>query len=87
MVWYRKMWSLTKQRTAQHEQGFEFKVSQALSNVVGLKTKSGASFVSGGDTLEETLCLKIMRLKIGATHEILQSMFLSHDWALGAIPR
>jgi hypothetical protein len=36
--------------------------------------------------LEETLCLKIMRLKIRATHEILRSMFLSHDRALGAIP-
>ncbi len=37
--------------------------------------------------LEETLCLKIMRLKIRATNEILQCMFLSHDQALGAIPR
>ncbi len=42
----------------------------------GLKTKSGASSVSGGDTLEETLCSKIMRLKIRAANEILRSMFL-----------
>ena len=49
--------------------------------------KRGASSVSGGDTLEETLCSKIMRLKIRATNEILQSMFLSHDLALGAIQR
>jgi hypothetical protein len=37
--------------------------------------------------LEVTLCLEIMRLKIKATNEISQSMFLSHDLALGAIPR
>jgi hypothetical protein len=37
--------------------------------------------------LEETLCLKIMRLKIRSTNEISRSMFLSHDLALGAIPR
>jgi hypothetical protein len=49
--------------------------------------KSGASSVSGGDTLEETLCSKIMILKIRATNEILRSMFLCHDRALGAIPR
>jgi hypothetical protein len=48
--------------------------------------KSGASFVSGGDMLEGTLCLKIMRLKIRATNEISRSMFLSHDLALGAVP-
>jgi hypothetical protein len=48
---------------------------------------SGASSVSGGDTFEETLGLKIMRLKIRATNEILWSMFLSHDQDLGAIPR
>jgi hypothetical protein len=59
----------------------------ALSVVGGLKTKSGASSVSGGNTLEVTLCLEIMRLKIRATNKILWSMFLSHDWALGAIPR
>ncbi len=53
----------------------------------GLKTKSGASSVSGGDTLEETLYSKIMRLKIRATNKVLRSMFLSDDWALGAIPR
>ncbi len=53
----------------------------------GLKTKSGASSVSGGNTLEETFCLEITRFKIRATNEISQSMFLSHDWALGAIPR
>jgi hypothetical protein len=52
-----------------------------LSIVGGLKTKSGASSVSGGDMLEETLCLEIMRLKIRATNEILRSMFLSHDQA------
>jgi hypothetical protein len=46
--------------------------------------KSGASSVSGGDMLEGTLCLEIMRLKIRATNEILWSMFLSHDQALGA---
>jgi hypothetical protein len=49
--------------------------------------KSGASSVSGGNMLEGTLCLEIMRLKIRATNEILRSMFLSHDLALGAIPR
>jgi hypothetical protein len=49
--------------------------------------KSGASSVSEGNTLEETLCPKIMRLNIRATNEILRSMFLTHDWALGAIPR
>jgi hypothetical protein len=49
--------------------------------------KSGASSVSGGDTLEVTLCLEIMRLKIKATNEISRSMFLSHDLAVGAIPR
>jgi hypothetical protein len=37
--------------------------------------------------LEGTLYLEIMRLKIKATNEILQSMFLSHDQSLGAIPR
>jgi hypothetical protein len=37
--------------------------------------------------LEETLCSKIMRFKIRVTNEILQSMFLSHDLALGAIPK
>jgi hypothetical protein len=58
-----------------------------LSIVGGLKTKSSASSVSGGNTLEETLYSKIMRLKIRATNEILRSMFLSHDQALGAIPR
>jgi hypothetical protein len=36
--------------------------------------------------LEETLCLKILRLEIKATNEILWSTFLSHDLALGAIP-
>ncbi len=51
------------------------------------KTKSGAFTVSGGNTLEETLCLKIMRLKIIAKNEILWSMFHIHDLALGAIPR
>jgi hypothetical protein len=49
--------------------------------------RSGASSVSGGDTLEETLCLEIMKSKIKATNEILWSMFISHDQALGAIPR
>jgi hypothetical protein len=58
-----------------------------LSIVGGLKTKSGVSSVSGGDTLEETLCSKIIRLKIRAANEILRSMFLSRDRALGAIPR
>jgi hypothetical protein len=86
MVWYRKTWPLAK-CTAQREQGFEFKVSQALSMVGGLKTKSGAYSLSRGNTLEVTLCLKNMRLKIKATNEILPSMFLSHDMALGAIPR
>jgi hypothetical protein len=62
-------------------------LSQALSTVGGLKTKSGASSVSGGNTLEETLCSNMMRLKIRATIEILRSMFLSHDQALGAIAR
>jgi hypothetical protein len=62
-------------------------VSKALSIVGRLETKSGASSVSGGNTLEETLCSEIMRLKIRATNDISQSMFLSHDWALGAIPR
>jgi hypothetical protein len=50
-------------------------------------TKSGASSVSGGNTLEGTLCLEILRLKIRATNEIFWSMFLSHDLALGAILR
>jgi hypothetical protein len=49
--------------------------------------KSGSSSVSGGDMLEVTLCMEIMRHKIKATNEILQSMFLSHDLALGAISR
>jgi hypothetical protein len=49
--------------------------------------KSGASSVSEGNMLEETLCSKIMRLKIRSTYEILWSMFLSHDLALGAISR
>jgi hypothetical protein len=49
--------------------------------------KSGASSASGGNTLEETLCLKIMRLKIRATNEIMRSMFLSYDLALGAVQR
>ncbi len=34
--------------------------------------------------LEGTLCLEIMRLKIRATNEILQSMFLSHDQSKGS---
>ncbi len=50
------------------------------------KTKSDASSVNGGDMLEGTLCLENMRLKIKATNEILQSMFLSHDQSQGAIP-
>ncbi len=37
--------------------------------------------------LEVTLCLEMMRLKIMATDEILQSMFLSHDQSQGAITR
>ncbi len=49
--------------------------------------KSGASSVSGGNTLEVTLCLEIMRLIIRATNEISWSMFLSHDLALEAIPK
>jgi hypothetical protein len=49
--------------------------------------KIGASSVIGGNTFEETLCSKITRLKIRATNEVLRSMFLSHGWALGAIPR
>jgi hypothetical protein len=48
--------------------------------------KSGASSASGGDMLVVNLCLEIMRLKIRAINETLQSMFLSHDLALGAIP-
>jgi hypothetical protein len=48
--------------------------------------KSGASSVIGGNTREETLCSKIMRLKIRATNELFQSIFLSHDPALEAIP-
>ena len=51
------------------------------------KAKMGASFVSRSGMLEGTLCLEIMRLKIKATNEILRSMFLSHDWSQGAIPR
>ncbi len=51
------------------------------------KTKSGVSSVSRSGTLKGTLCLEIMRFKIKATHEILQSMFLSHDLSQGAIPR
>jgi hypothetical protein len=47
----------------------------------------GASSVSGGNMLEETLCLTSMRVQIWATNETSRSMFLSHDWALGAIPR
>jgi hypothetical protein len=51
-----------------------------VSSIIGgLKTKSGASSVSGGNTLEETLCLKITRLKIRATNEILWSMFFSYS--------
>jgi hypothetical protein len=50
-------------------------------------TKSGASSVSGGDMLEGTLCLEIMRIKIEVTIEILWSMFLSHDQSQGAILR
>jgi hypothetical protein len=69
MVWYRKIWPLAK-RTAQSEQGFKFKVSKALSVVGRLKTKTGASSVSGGNTLEEIICLKIMRLEIRATNEM-----------------
>jgi hypothetical protein len=49
--------------------------------------KSGASSVSGGNMLDATLCLEIMRLKIRATNDILQSMFLSYNQALGAFPR
>jgi hypothetical protein len=49
--------------------------------------KSGSSSVSRGNILEVTLCLEITRLKIKATSEILRSMFLSHDLALGAISR
>ncbi len=51
------------------------------------KTKSGASSVSRSGTLEGTLCLEIMRLKIKVTNEILRSMFLSLDQSQGAIPR
>ncbi len=39
------------------------------------KTKSGVSSVSRDNTLEETLCLEILRLKIEVTNEILRSMF------------
>jgi hypothetical protein len=52
-----------------------------------LKTKSGASSVSRSGTLEGTLCLESIRLKIMVTNEILRSMFLSHDQSQGAIPR
>ncbi len=62
-------------------------MSKALNIVGRLKTKSGAFSVSAGDTLEETPCSKIVRLKIRATNEISWSMFLSHDWALEVIPR
>ena len=58
-----------------------------LSITGGLKTKSGVSSVSGGNTLEVTPYLEIMRLKIKATNEISQSMFLSHDQSQGAIQR
>ena len=58
-----------------------------LSVVGGLKTKSGVSSESGGDTLEGTLCLEIIRLKLRATNKILLSMFFSHGLILGAIPR
>jgi hypothetical protein len=51
------------------------------------KTKSGAIFVSRSGTLEGTLCLEIMRLKIKVTNEISRSMFLSLDQSQGAIPR
>ena len=51
------------------------------------KTKSGASSASRSGMLEGTCCLETMRLKIMATNEILQSMFLSHDQSQGAIPR
>jgi hypothetical protein len=51
------------------------------------KTKSDASSVRRGDTLEGTLCLEIMRLKIKVTNELLPSVFLSHDQSQGAIPR
>jgi hypothetical protein len=51
------------------------------------KTKSGASSVSISGTLEGTLCLEIMRLKIKVTNDISQSMFLSLDQSQGAIPR
>jgi hypothetical protein len=37
--------------------------------------------------LEGTLWLEIMRLKVKATNEEPQSMFLSHDQSQGAIPR
>jgi hypothetical protein len=48
---------------------------------------SGASSVSRSGTLEGTCCLKIMKLKIKITNEILQSIFLSFDQSQGAIPR
>ncbi len=57
-----------------------------LSKAGGLKTK-GASSVSRGETLEVTLSLEIMILKIKATNKILWSMFLSHDQSQGAISR
>jgi len=51
-------------------------VSYAKSVAWTKKTKSGASSVSRGNTLEGTLCMEIMRLKIRATHEISQGVFL-----------
>ncbi len=51
------------------------------------KTESGTSSVSRSGTLEGTLCLEIMILKIKVTNEILWSMFLSLDQSQEAIPR
>jgi hypothetical protein len=34
------------------------------------KTKSGASFISGGNTIEETLCLKIMNFKFTVQNDL-----------------
>ncbi len=48
---------------------------------------SGASSVSRSGTLEGTICLEIMRLKIKVTNEISRSMFLSLDQSRRAIPR
>jgi hypothetical protein len=51
-----------------------------LSVVGGLKMESGASSVSGGNTLERTLCVEIIRFKLGLQMKYCGACFFVMIW-------